>query len=45
MVAKVHARACLFFRWFVSKDRDSLIKAFITYARPLAEYASCVLSL
>ena len=31
--------ACLFFRCFVSKDRHSLIKAFITYVRP---YASLV---
>ena len=44
MVAKAHARACLIFRCFVSKDRDSLIKAFITYVRPLVEYVSCVWS-
>ena len=42
MVAKAHARACLIFRCFVSKDRASLTKAFITYVRPLLEYASCV---
>ena len=44
MIAKAHARACLIFRCFISKDRHSLIKAFITYVRPLVEYASCVWS-
>ena len=40
MIAKAHARACLIFRCFVSKDRHSLIKAFITYvkaARPVPD--------
>ena len=37
-------RACLVFRCFVSKDRHSLIKAFITYVRPLVEFASRVWS-
>ena len=41
-VAKANARACLIFRCFVSKDRVSIIKAFITYVRPLIEYVSCV---
>ena len=44
MVAKAHARACLIFRCFVSKDRVSLIKAFTTCVRPLVECASCVWS-
>ena len=44
IVAKAHARAYLICRCFVSKDRHSLIKAFITYVRPLVEYASCVWS-
>ena len=44
IVAKAHARTCIIFRCFVSKDRHSLIKAFITYVRPLVEYASCVWS-
>ena len=41
MVAKAHARACLIICCFVSKDRVWLINAFITYVRPLVEYASC----
>ena len=40
MIAKAHACACLIFRYFVSKGRHSLIKAFITYVRLLVEYAS-----
>ena len=44
MIANAHARACLTFRCFVSEDRNSLIKAFITYVHPLVEYASCVWS-
>ena len=44
IVAKAHARSCLIFRCFVSKDRHSLIKAFITYVRSLVEYASCVVA-
>ena len=35
IVAKAHARSCLIYRCFVSKDRHSLIKAFITYVRSL----------
>ena len=31
MIANAHARACLIFRCFISKDYHSLIKAFITY--------------
>ena len=44
MVTKAYARACLIFRCFLSKERVSLIKAFITYVRPLVEYVSCVWS-
>ena len=44
IVAKAHARACLICCCFISKDRVSLIKAFITYAHPLVECASCVWS-
>ena len=44
MIAKAHARACLIFRCFVSKDRHSLIKVFITDVRSLVEYASCIQS-
>ena len=44
MIAKAHARACLIFRYFVSKDRHLLIKAVITYVHPLVVYAGCVWS-
>ena len=40
IVAKAHARACLICRSFVSKDRHSLIKAFITYVCPFVEYVA-----
>ena len=44
IVAKAHARTCLIFRWFISKDLVSLNKACITYVRPLVKYTSCVCS-
>ena len=44
IVGKAQVRACLIFRCFASKNRVSLIKALITYVRPLVEYASCVWS-
>ena len=44
IVAKAHARTCLIARCFISKDRHSLIKVFITHVRPFVEYASCVWS-
>ena len=37
---KAHQRANLIHRCFVSKQRDLLVKAFITYARPILEYNS-----
>ena len=36
IVAKAHACSCLIYRCFVSKDRQSLIKAFTTYVRSLS---------
>ena len=44
MVAKARARACIIFRCSASKDRHSLINAFITYVRPLVECTSCIRS-
>jgi len=43
-VARAHSRACLIHKCFVSKDRNSLMRAYITYVRPLIEYASQVWS-
>jgi len=40
IAAKAHSRANLIHKCFVSKDRDSLLRAYITYVRPLLEYAS-----
>src|SRR5258706_15396416 len=35
---RAHARANLVHKCFVSKDTNTLVKAFITYVRPLLEY-------
>jgi len=41
ITCKAHQRANLIHRCFVSKQRDLLVKAFITYyARPILEYNS-----
>jgi len=39
IVAKAHARASLIHKCFSSKDRSILVKAYVTYVRPLLEYA------
>jgi len=44
IVAKAHARACLIHKCFLSRDTSTLIRAYITYVRPLLEYCSCVWS-
>lgn len=44
IVAKAHARACLIHKCFLSRDTSTLVRAFITYVRPLLEYCSCVWS-
>jgi len=43
IAAKAHSRANLIHKCFVSKDRDSLLRAYITNVRPLLEYASPLL--
>ena len=40
ITCKAHQRANLIHRCFASKQRDLLVKAFITYARPILEYNS-----
>ena len=42
IVAKAHARASLIHKCFLSKDATTLTKAFITYVRPILEYASVI---
>jgi Reverse transcriptase (RNA-dependent DNA polymerase)/Endonuclease-reverse transcriptase len=44
IVVKANTRACLIHKCFVSKDISTLVRAFITYVRPLLEYASCIWS-
>jgi len=44
IVAKAHMRANAIHRCFVSKDRSSLLRAFLVYVRPLLEYNSVVWS-
>ena len=44
IVAKAHARASLIHKCFLSKDATTLTKAFITYVRPILEYASVIWS-
>ena len=40
IASRAHSRSCLIHKCFVSKDIDSLLRAYITYVRPLLEYAS-----
>jgi len=44
IVSRASARANLIHRCFVSRDRHSLLRAFIVYVRPILEYGSCVWS-
>jgi len=44
IVAKAYARASVIHKCFSSKKRNILVKAYITYVRPLLEYAACVWS-
>jgi len=44
LVAKAKSRIGLLFRCFVTRDMKVLRKAFITYIRPLVEYASSIWS-
>ena len=44
IVAKAHLRANQIIRCFLSRDIESLTRAFVTYVRPLVEYCSQVWS-
>jgi len=44
IVAKAHARASLIHKCFLSKDDNTLTKAFVTYVRLILEYASVIWS-
>jgi len=43
-VAKAHVRANQIIRCFLSRDPETLVRAFVTYVRPLVEYCSPVWS-
>jgi len=42
IVGKTHARASVIHKCFLSINRNILLKAYVTYVRPLLEYAVCV---
>jgi len=44
VATRAHLRSCQILRCFLSRDRVSLTKAFVTYVRPLLEYCSPVWS-
>jgi hypothetical protein len=44
IVNKAHSRASLILKCFVSRNRNSMVRAFKVYCRPLLEYASSVWS-
>lgn len=44
IVARASSRANLIHKCFISKDVQTLKRAFITYVRPILEYASCIWS-
>jgi len=45
IVSKAHARASLNHKCFLSKDITTLKKAFVTYVRPILEYASVMVAI
>ena len=40
ITGKAHARACLIHKSFISRNTQSLVRGFVTYVRPILEYAS-----
>jgi len=44
IVSKAHRRAKLILRTFISQDVNLLVRAFITYVRPLLEYNTVIWS-
>jgi len=44
IVTRAHRLANLIHKCFTSRDSSTLMRAFVTYVRPLLEYASCVWS-
>jgi len=44
IAAKAHTRACLIHKCFISRDAVILTRAFVTYVRPILEYASVIWS-
>ena len=37
---RAHARAYLIHKYFISRNTQSLVRGFVTYVRPILEYAS-----
>ena len=44
IVTRAHRLASLIHKYFISRDPSTLMRAFVTYVRPLLEYSSCVWS-
>ena len=44
IVSRSSSRAALIHKCFISKDVDTLVRAYKTYVRPILDYASCVWS-
>ena len=42
MVGKAYSRLCVLFKGFASRDAQVLKTAYVSYVRPLLEYASSV---
>jgi ribonuclease P/MRP protein subunit RPP40 len=44
IITKANQRIAVLFRGFVSRNQELLVKAYVTFVRPVLEYASCVWS-
>jgi hypothetical protein len=44
IITKANQRIAVLFRGFVSRNPELLVKAYVTFVRPVLEYASCVWS-
>jgi len=44
IVGRARQRVGLLFKWFVTRDADTLLRAFKVYIRPILEYASNIWS-
>ena len=44
ITSRAHARIYLIHKWFNSRNTQSLVQGFVTYVRPILEYASSIWS-